>query len=315
MKALVTGGAGFIGSHVVDGYLDKGLDVVIVDDLSRGSMSNVNPKARFYKGDIRDCNAMREIIERERPDYINHHAAQMDLRRAVHEPVLDAETNIIASIHLLNLAVEFRAKRIVYASSGGGAYGEPRYVPMGEDHPIDPTSPYGISKHTVEHYLFNYRVLHGLEYVVLRYGNVYGPRQSSQGEAGVVAIFCEQMLANETPKLYGDGKKTRDYVYVTDVTQANVQALELGDGEIFNIASGHPTSDYEIFEAVCKALAIQPFDPIYADKRPGEIDHCYLKIDKARQQLNWMPKVALKQGLQMTASFFRERAAKAVEVN
>lgn len=314
MKALVTGGAGFIGSHVVDGYLNRGLDVAIVDDLSRGSLNNVNPKARFYKADICDYDAMRQIVGKECPDYINHHAAQMDLRRAVYEPAFDAETNIIGSINLLNLAVEFKTKRIVYASSGGGAYGEPLYVPISEDHPINPTSPYGISKHTVEHYLFNYRVLYGLEYVVLRYGNVYGPRQSSKGEAGVVAIFCEQMLAKETPKIFGIGK-TRDYVYVADVVQANVQALERGNGEIFNIASGQPTTDYEIFEAVCKALGIQPFEPIYADKRPGEIDHCFLKIDKANQQLNWTPKVALMEGLQITAPFFRERAAKAQGVS
>ena len=314
MKALVTGGAGFIASHVVDGYLNMGLDVVIVDDLSRGSMNNVNPKARFYKADIRDFDAMRQIFEKEHPDYINHHAAQMDLRRAVFEPAFDAETNILGSIHLLNLAVEFKSKRVVYASSGGAAYGEPLYVPIGEDHPINPTTPYGISKHTVEHYLFNYRLLYGLEYVVLRYGNVYGPRQSSKGEAGVVAIFCEQLLAKETPKIFGNGQKTRDYVYVSDVQQANVQALEDGDGQIFNIACGHPTTDYEVFEAVCKALDIEPFEPIYSNKRPGEIDHCYLKIDKAKQQLNWFPSVSLSEGLQMTATFFREQANKVVEV-
>jgi len=310
MKALVTGGAGFIASHIVDSYLDKGLDVVIVDDLSRGSMNNVNPKARFYQADIRDYDAMRVIFERERPDYINHHAAQMDLRRAVFEPAFDAETNIVGSIHLLNLAVEFKAKRVVYASSGGAAYGEPLYVPMGEDHPINPTTPYGISKHTVEHYLFNYRLLYGLEYVVLRYGNVYGPRQSSKGEAGVVAIFCEQLLANETPKLFGNGKKTRDYVYVTDVAQANVRALEQGNGRIFNIAFGQPTTDYEIFNAVCKALDIKPFEPIYTAKRPGEIDHCYLKVDQAKRELNWTPRVSLTEGLQITAAFFRQHATK-----
>jgi UDP-glucose 4-epimerase len=314
MKALVTGGAGFIASHVVDEYLRRGLDVAVVDDLSRGSLDNLNPKACFYKADIRDHEAMRTIFAKERPDYVNHHAAQMDLRRAVYEPVFDAETNIIDSIHLLNLAVEFKAKRIVYASSGGGGYGEPRYLPMDEGHPIDPKSPYGISKHTVEHYLFSYRALYGLEYVVLRYGNVYGPRQSSQGEAGVVAIFCEQLLAKETPKIFGKGK-TRDYVYVTDVAKANVQALEWGNGEIFNIASGQSTTDYEIFEAVCNALGIQPFEPIYADKRPGEIDHCVLTIGKAKQQLSWAPKVSLTEGLQMTATFFRERAAKAVGVS
>jgi UDP-glucose 4-epimerase len=228
----------------------------------------------------------------------------------VFEPAFDAETNIVGSIHLLNLAVEFKAKRIVYASSGGAAYGEPLYVPMGEDHPINPTTPYGISKHTVEHYLFNYRLLYGLEYVVLRYGNVYGPRQSSKGEAGVVAIFCEQLLANETPKLFGNGKKTRDYVYVADVAQANVRALEQGNGQIFNIAFGQPTTDYEIFEAVCNALDIKPFEPIYTAKRPGEIDHCYLKVDQAKRELNWTPRVSLAEGLQITAAFFRQHATK-----
>jgi UDP-glucose 4-epimerase len=314
MKVLVTGGAGFIASHVVDGYLERGLDVVIVDDLSRGSMNNLNPKARFYKADIRDYDAMRDIFEEERPDYINHHAAQMDLRRAVFEPAFDAETNIVGSIHLLNLAVEFKSKRIVYASSGGATYGEPVHLPMDEDHPVNPITPYGISKHTVEHYLFNYRVLYGLEYVVLRYGNVYGPRQSSQGEAGVVAIFCEQLLAKETPKIFGNGSKTRDYVYVTDVAQANLRALEQGDGQIFNIAFGLPTTDDEIFEAVCKALDIPRFQPTYTAKRPGEIEHCYLKIDRAKQQLNWTPKISLAEGLQMTANFFREHAAKAAGV-
>jgi UDP-glucose 4-epimerase len=314
MRVLVTGGAGFIASHVVDAYLDTGLDVVIVDDLSRGSKNNLNPKARFYKADIRDYDAMREIFEKERPDYINHHAAQMDLRRAVFEPAFDAETNIVGSIHLLNLAVEFKSKRIVYASSGGATYGEPVYLPMDEDHPVNPITPYGISKHTVEHYLFNYRVLYGLEYVVLRYGNVYGPRQSSQGEAGVVAIFCEQLLAKETPKIFGNGGKTRDYVYVTDVAQANLRALEQGDGQIFNIAFGLPTTDDEILEAVCKALDIPRFKPTYTAKRPGEIDHCYLKIDRAKQQLNWTPRISLAEGLQTTANFFREHAARAAGV-
>jgi UDP-glucose 4-epimerase len=236
------------------------------------------------------------------------------LRRAVFEPAFDAETNILGSIHLLNLAVEFKTKRVVYASSGGASYGEPLYVPMGEDHPVNPITPYGISKHTVEHYLFNYRVLYGLEYVVLRYGNVYGPRQSSKGEAGVVAIFCEQLLKKETPKIFGNGKKTRDYIYVSDVAEANVQALELGGGQIFNIAFGQPTTDYEIFEAVCKALGIPPFEPVYTAKRPGEIDHCYLKIDHAKKELSWTPKLLLAEGLQITAAFFQEhtfRAARA----
>jgi len=307
MKALVTGGAGFIASHVVDAYLAEGLDVVVVDDFSRGFIENVNPRARFYDADIRNYEAMRKIFETECPDYVNHHAAQMDLRRGVVEPVFDAEVNILGSIHLLNLAVEFKVKRVVYASSGGGVYGEPLQVPIREGHAVNPITPYGISKHTVEHYLFTYNILYALQYVVLRYGNVFGPRQSSKGEAGVVAIFCEQMLQNVTPKIFGDGTKTRDYVYVTDVARANVQALQYGEQEIFNIAFGKPTTDKEIFDAVRTALGIAPFKPHYVDKRPGEIEHCYLDVSKARERLNWEPKVPVAEGVQLTATYFKER--------
>lgn len=311
MKALVTGGAGFIASHVVDAYLEEGLEVVIVDDFSRGSIENVNPRARLYDVDIRNCEEMRKIFETERPDYINHHAAQMDLRRGVLEPMFDAEVNILSSIHLLNLAVEFKTKRFVYASSGGGVYGEPLQVPIPEDHVVNPITPYGISKHTVEHYLFTYNILYALQYVVLRYGNVYGPRQSSKGEAGVVAIFCEQMLQNITPRIYGDGTKTRDYVYVTDVARASVQALHHGEQEIFNIAFGKPTTDVEMLHAVRTALGVAPFKPQFVAKRPGEIDHCYLDISKAREKLNWEPKVPVAEGVQLTAASFKERFVRA----
>ncbi len=309
MKALVTGGAGFIASHIVDAYVELGMEVVVVDNLSRGCRANLNPRARFYEADIRDSAAMRSIFQAEEPDYINHHAAQMDLRRAVHEPVFDAEVNILGSLHLLNLAVEFGIRRFIYASTGGAAYGEPLSVPIAEEHPIRPITPYGISKHTVEHYLFNYRVLYGLDYVVLRYGNVYGPRQSSQGEAGVAAIFCEQMLAGETPRIFGNGAKTRDYIYVSDVARANVQALRLGNGEMFNIATGVPTTDEEVFQAVRAAIGISPFTPRYLDKRPGEIDHCYLNVDKAARQLQWHSEVKLADGLRETAAYFQERHA------
>src|SRR5713226_2305965 len=308
MKALVTGGAGFIASHVVDAYFEEGLDVVIVDDLSRGSIENVNPRARLYDADIRNYEEMRKIFETECPDYVNHHAAQMDLRRGVVEPVFDADVNILGSIHLLNLAVEFKVKRVVYASSGGGVYGEPLQVPIPESHAVNPITPYGISKHTVEHYLYTYNALYGLPYVVLRYGNVYGPRQSSKGEAGVVAIFCEQMLQKITPTIFGQGKKTRDYVEVSDVARANVRALSVGDGEIFNIATGVQTTDYQIFEAVREALGIAPFRPSYAPKRPGEVDHIVLEVSKARNKLGWQPQVELRQGVLRTAEWFRSRA-------
>lgn len=310
MKVLVTGGAGFIGSHVVDGYLAEGLDVIVVDDLSRGARENLAPGVCFYQVDIRDRAALRSIFEKQQPDLINHHAAQIDVRQAVREPAFDAETNILASIHLLELAIQHGVKRFVYASTGGAIYGEPKILPADEDTPVLPITPYGISKHTVEHYLFLFNILYGLPYVVLRYGNVYGPRQSSKGEAGVVAIFCEQMLQGITPTIYGDGTKTRDYIEVSDVVRANVQALKLGGGEIFNIASGVRTTDFEIFTAVREALDIPPFEPTYAPKRPGEVDHIGLEVTKARAKLDWQPQVGLRDGIQKTADWFRRRLQK-----
>jgi len=310
MKVLVTGGAGFIGSHIVDGYLAEGLDVVVVDDLSRGSRQNVSPQACFYQLDIRDRAALRAIFEQEKPNLINHHAAQIDVRRAVKEPIFDAECNIFGSIHLLELAVEYKIRRFVYASTGGAIYGEPKVLPATEETAVLPITPYGISKHTVEHYLYLYSLLYGLPYVVLRYGNVYGPRQSSKGEAGVVAIFCEQMLQGITPIIYGDGSKTRDYVEVSDVVRANVQALKMGDGEIFNISSGVRTTDYAILTAVREALDIPPFEPRYAPKRPGEVDHIGLNVSKARAKLAWEPQVELRQGIKKTAEWFRQRLQK-----
>jgi UDP-glucose 4-epimerase len=294
----------------VDGYLAEGLDVVIVDDLSRGSQENVSPQAHFYQADIRDRSALQAIFEQERPDLINHHAAQIDVRRAVKEPIFDAECNIFGSIHLLELAVEYKIRRFVYASTGGAIYGEPKVLPATEETAVLPFTPYGISKHTVEHYLYLYGLLYGLPYVVLRYGNVYGPRQSSKGEAGVVAIFCEQMLQGITPTIYGDGSKTRDYVEVSDVARANVQALKMGDGEIFNISSGLRTTDYGIFAAVREALDIPPLEPRYAPKRPGEVDHIGLDVSKARAKLVWEPQVELRQGIRKTAEWFRQRLQK-----
>jgi UDP-glucose 4-epimerase len=307
MKALVTGGAGFIGSHVVDAYVGAGLEVVVVDDLSRGSRENLRPDTPFYQADIRDRSALRAIFEKEKPDIVNHHAAQIDVRRAVREPIFDAECNILGSIHLLDLSLEHGVRRFIYASTGGAIYGEPVALPATEETPVLPLAPYGVSKHAVEHYLFTYDQTYHFPYVVLRYGNVYGPRQSSKGEAGVVAIFSEQILQNVTPTIYGDGSKTRDYVAVTDVARANVKALERGTSEIFNIASGKPTTDYQIFTAVRDALGQTPQQPLYAPKRPGEVDHIYLDVRKARAGLDWEPETELREGIHQTAQWFRKR--------
>jgi UDP-glucose 4-epimerase len=309
MKVLVTGGAGFIGSHVVDGYLAEGHGVVVVDNLSRGSRQNPPAGVPFYQADVRDRSALEEVFKKERPDAVNHHAAHIDVRTSVNNPVFDAECNILGSLHLLQLSVQYKVQRFVYASTGGAIYGEPKVLPATEETLVLPLAPYGISKHVVEHYLYTYSLLYGLPYVVLRYGNVYGPRQSSKGEAGVVAIFCEQMLRKISPTIYGNGKKTRDYIEVSDVVQANVTALSAGDGEIFNIATGVATTDYGIFVAVREALGIPPFEPKFAPKRPGEVDHIALDVSKARAKLGWWPRVELSQGIKRTAEWFKKTMA------
>lgn len=307
MKILVTGGAGFIASHVVDGYIAEGHSVVVVDDLSRGSETNINPFAAFCKGDIRDHEFIERVFEEHKPEVINHHAAQMDVRRGVAEPIFDASVNILGSINLLEAAVRHGARRVIYVSTAGAAYGEPQKLPVSESHGIFPITPYGISKHTVEHYLFTFAFLYGLEYVVLRYGNVYGPRQSSKGEAGVFAIFCEQILAGIQPVIYGDGRKYRDYVYVEDAVRANVAALRRGKGEAVNIGNGIPVTDYEIFTLIRDLLG-KTIEPRYASVRPGEIEKIILNISKAARILEWRPQISMQEGARKTVEAFARDA-------
>lgn len=305
MRILVTGAAGFIASHVADACIQFGHEVAIVDDLSRGFERNLNPKARFYCVDVRNRQALEAVFENEKPEIINHHAAQMDVRRGVREPIFDASVNIIGSLNILELAVAHKTRRVIYISSAGAGYGEPAQLPVREDCPIDPITPYGVSKHTVEHYLFTFKVLYGTEYVVLRYGNVYGPRQNSQGEAGVFAIFSEQILSGIQPVIYGDGTKIRDYVFIDDVVRANMLALDSGAGQIFNIANGEPTSDYEVFRQVRDHLGKPGVEPRYTSKRPGEIDRIILDIGKAKRLLRWEPKIGLTEGARRTVEYFR----------
>lgn len=308
MKILVTGAAGFIASHVADAYVSAGHEVVIIDDLSRGFRKNINPNCRFYQCDIRDRETVEKIFLSEKPAIVNHHAAQMDVRRGVREPLFDAQVNILGSINLIEAAVANGAKRFIYAATAGAGYGEPKQMPVPEDCPMNPITPYGISKHTVEHYLFTFQFLYGLDYVVLRYGNVYGPRQSSQGEAGVFAIFSEQMLGAVQPVIYGDGKKIRDYVYISDVVAANVAALQRGSNEIFNISGGVETPDLEIFECV-RGLLGKQVEPRYVPRRPGEIDKICLDISKAARLLGWTPQVSLTEGARRTVAYFQSAAA------
>lgn len=312
MKIIVTGGAGFIASHVADAYIERGHDVAVLDDLSRGKRENINPRCRFYECDIRDTAAVQRIFRTEKPEVVNHHAAQMDVRRGVKEPLFDAQVNIFGSINLIEAALANGVKRFIYAATAGAGYGEPREIPVAEDYPVNPITPYGISKHTVEHYLFTFHFLYGLEYVALRYGNVYGPRQNSQGEAGVFAIFSEQMLAGIEPVIYGDGSKIRDYVFIADVAAANAAALQHGTNEIFNISSGIATTDLEVFETVRDLLGAT-VQPKYVPRRPGEIDRITLDISKAERLLGWKPAVTLSEGARITVASFQNRVAESAQ--
>lgn len=305
MKVLVTGGAGFIGSHVVDALVKASHDVVVVDDLSMGKREQVHPAARFHRVDIRDRRALEEIFRIEQPEVINHHAAQGNLRRSMTEPSFDASVNIVGSLNLLELALAYKIRKFVNISSGGAVYGEPRRLPVDELHPICPMSAYGVSKYAVEQYL---RLFDGsgLDYTILRYANVYGPRQDPTGEAGVVAIFSRQMLAGERPTIFGDGSKTRDYVYVGDVVAANLLAMaeKRASGRSYNIGLGREVSDRQIFELVRSAVGAT-VAPILASKRPGEIDRICLDASLAKAELGWKPTVSLEEGMARTVAFYR----------
>ena len=304
-KILVTGGAGFIGSHVVDLFLEKGYEVIVLDDLSTGRASNLNPQARLYQMDIRDPK-IRNIFETEKPDYISHHAAQMDVRRSVAQPLFDADVNILGSINLIECAKEFGVKRFVYISTGGAVYGEPERVPCEETDPINPICQYGASKHTVEHYLFMYHVNYGLKYTVLRYPNVFGPRQDPHGEAGVVAIFTGKMLAGEPVTINGDGEQTRDYVYVGDCARANYLAVTVDHKPgIYNLGWSRPTSVNDIFSSLTKATGYS-LPANYGPAKVGETRHIYLNAAKANRDLGWEPTLNLDDGLANTVAYFKE---------
>jgi UDP-glucose 4-epimerase len=307
MKILVTGGAGFIGSHVVDMYLEHGHDVVVVDDLSTGHRANVPPRAKFYQVDIRRPE-LDDVFAAERPQVVNHHAAQMSVRISVDRPLFDADVNVLGSLNLLECARRHAVEQVVYISSGGAVYGEPVYLPCDEDHPVDPICPYGVSKHVVEHYLHLYRVNYGLRYVVLRYPNVYGPRQDPAGEAGVVAIFAGQMLDGQPVTINGDGTQERDFVYVGDCARANLAALDPAvPSGILNLGSGRGTSILEIFRRM-REITGYGQDPRFGPAKLGETYRIFLSAAKAGRDLGWSPTVELETGLGQTVEFFRRAA-------
>jgi len=305
MKVLVTGGAGFIASHVVDLYLRNGYEVVVVDDLSTGRVTNLNPAAKFYKLDIRDP-GLADVFELERPDFVNHHAAQMDVRRSVAQPIFDADVNILGSLNLIECAKRFIVKRFVYISTGGAVYGEPEYLPCDEAHPINPICQYGASKHTVEHYLYMYKVNYGLEYTVLRYPNVYGPRQDPLGEAGVVAIFIGKMLRDEQVVINGDGNQERDFVFVGDCARANLLALQASQGlGIINLGSGKGTTVNEIYQKL-QDITSYSLEVKHGPAKLGETRKIYLDGNKALRLLGWRATIGLDEGLRNTVDYFHQ---------
>jgi UDP-glucose 4-epimerase len=302
LRVLVTGGAGFIGSHVVDALIEEGHTVVVVDDLSTGRVEHVNPQATFYHVDIRSPE-LAEVFQRERPDLINHHAAHADVRRSVADPRYDAEVNILGSLNLLECARQNGISKLIYASTGGAIYGEPVYLPCDEDHPLGPICPYGVSKLTVERYLSYYGHAYAFQYTVLRYPNVYGPRQDPTGEGGVVAIFSRRMLGGEQVVINGSGEQERDFLYVADVVRANILAQDRLDGQIYNLGTGVGTSVNDLF-ALMASKSGYAGEPFYGPQKPGETFKIYLDASKARQELNWQPEVGVEQGLGATIASY-----------
>ena len=304
MKVLVTGGAGFIGSHVVDAYLAAGHEVLVIDDLSTGCRKNVNSKAKFYELDIQS-QEVGSVFEQERPDYVNHLAAQIDVRRSLSEPIFDAKVNILGGINLLEQCVKHKVKKFIFASTGGAIYGQPERLPADEDTPPNPECHYAASKLSFEHYIELYQRLYDLPFTILRFPNVYGPRQSPMGEAGVCSILIGQMLDGISPTLYGFGEPLRDYVFVGDIARATVTALTKGDGEILNLGSGRGSSVLELFDTLKELLEFKG-EPVLEPLRSGEIERVYLTGDRAEAVLGWHPEVNLREGLEQTIAHIRE---------
>jgi UDP-glucose 4-epimerase len=301
-RAAVTGGAGFIGSWVVDQYLEAGYEVLAIDVKSRDQAQHVSPRAAYAQVDLRDGDVERVLCD-FRPDVVSHHAAQASVPGSVADPVHDVMTNVVGSVRLLEAARKSGVRKIVYAASGGSTYGAVKYLPTDEKHPIDPISPYAVSKHTVEHYLRAYQSLYGLQFTSLRYANIYGPRQDPHGEAGVVAIFTKRMLGGEQPIVNGEGTDERDYVFVRDVARANLLAVEQGDGAMVNIATGVGTTVIEIFDEL-KRLTEFPGERVHGPPRAGDVPSIRLDPDLAKETLGWEPSTSIRDGLRETVAWF-----------
>lgn len=307
-KILVTGGAGFIGSHLVDALIQKRYRVVVMDNLTTGFKRNVNPNAKFYKVDIKS-KKVADIFKKEKFDYVFHLAAQMDVRHSVADPLYDAEVNILGSLNLMRNAAKYKVKKFIFASSGGAIYGQTKNLPTPEKEPTNPISPYGVSKLASEKYLFYFQQEFGLPYVSLRYANVYGPRQRSDGEAGVVAIFTDKILAGKQAVINGDGRNTRDYVYVGDVVRANLLALKSMAKGAYNIGAGKETTVNKVFKTIVKTAGVSAKTK-NGPAKPGEQRRSVLSYRKIYRELGWRPKINFKEGIKRTVVWFRKNMGK-----
>ena len=296
MRVLVTGGAGFIGSHIVDGLIEQGHSVSVVDNLSEGSRANLNPGAHLFDVSVNDPCGLERAFSEAKPEIVSHHAAQISVRNSMYDPTHDAQVNIIGSLNVLQCAVKHDVERFIFASTSA-VYAKPSHLPMDESHTLCPESVYGVSKLSVENFVRLYSDTYGIKHKILRYGNVFGPRQNPHGEAGVIAIFTGQFLRGEQPTIFGDGTKTRDYIFVSDIVAANIAALDAaGDNDTYNIARGIGVSDFEIFDAV-RGASDSSVEPQYAPVRPGEVEHVSLDPRKAQHALSWQPRIDLHDGI------------------
>jgi UDP-glucose 4-epimerase len=307
MRILVTGGAGFIGSHVVEGYLAEGHEVAVIDNLSTGRRSNVPRGATLFEVDIHARETER-IFAEFRPEVVNHHAAQSSVKVSTEDPVHDMEVNGAGTARIVELAARYGARKVIYASSGGTVYGQPETLPVPEDHPIRPLSPYGVSKYAGELYVEWASRAFGLDYTIFRYGNAYGPRQDPSGEAGVVANFIGRMLRGQPCIIDSDGLQQKDYLYVGDIVRANLLALERGSRTVLNIGTGRGTNVLEIFRAVESAVG-GPAAFEHGPPRPGDVRAVWLDVRRAEEVLGWRAEVSLEEGIALTAAWFREQRA------
>ena len=311
MRILVTGGAGFIGSHVVDAYVAAGHEIAVLDNFSTGNEANVNPAAEVHRVDLRDQAGVEKAVASFRPEIVNHHAAQSEVPKSVADPGFDAQVNIVGGLNLLKASLDHHVKKVIFISTGGALYGEPDVVPADEDHPVRPLSPYGTSKYSFEQYLGTFKRTFGLEYTVLRYANIYGPRQDFYAEEGrVVAIFASRMLSGKPVTIDGDGEQSRDMLHVGDAATANLAALDRGDGEIFHISTGVPVSVNDLFRKLA-ILTDYKLAPNTGPRRKGDVYRIALDNSRARRDLGWEPRVSLEEGLSLTVDYFREQVSQA----